>query len=241
MLIENVSDTARWVATYRAMETERPDAIFRDPFARQLAGEHGQNIVKKIGKSRSRAWAMIVRTKSLDEMILDAIAQGPVDLVVNLAAGLDARPWRLPLPATLRWVDVDLPEILAHKAGVIGDARPACRYEAVTADLADPAVRAETLGTRLRRLRSQTLVVSEGLLIYLTAEQVDGLARDLAAQGDSRRVVVRPGQSGAAAHDAARLGRRGRKRQRPFSLRAGGRPGLFPFGRLAVGRTAFHD
>jgi O-methyltransferase involved in polyketide biosynthesis len=38
MTIEHISDTARWVAFYRAMETERPDAIFRDPFARQLAG-----------------------------------------------------------------------------------------------------------------------------------------------------------------------------------------------------------
>ena len=181
MLIENVSDTARWVAAYRAMESERPDAIFRDPFARQLAGERGQNIVDHIGKSRSRAWAMIVRTKSLDEMILAAITSGPVDLVVNLAAGLDARPWRLSLPSTLRWVDVDLPGILEHKAGVIGDACPVCRYEAIAADLADPSVRVETL-TRICAGSQKTLVVSEGLLVYLTAEQVGGLARDLAAQ-----------------------------------------------------------
>ena len=40
MLIENISDTARWVATYRAQETGRPDAIFRDPFARRLRREH---------------------------------------------------------------------------------------------------------------------------------------------------------------------------------------------------------
>ena len=40
--IENISDTARWVAVYRAMETERPDAIFRDPFAARLAGDTGR-------------------------------------------------------------------------------------------------------------------------------------------------------------------------------------------------------
>ena len=45
MPIENVSDTARWVAVYRAMESERRDAIFRDPFARRLAGAKGQEIV----------------------------------------------------------------------------------------------------------------------------------------------------------------------------------------------------
>ena len=188
MLIENISDTARWVAAYRAQENDRPDAIFRDPFARRLAGEHGQHIADKIGKSRSRAWAMIVRTKSLDEMILDAIARGPVDLVVNLAAGLDARPWRLPLPETLRWVDIDLPGILAHKAGVIGDARPVCRYEAVAADLADPAVRAGTLGAVCAASR-KAVVVSEGLLIYLTGEQAGDLARDLAAQPSVREWI----------------------------------------------------
>ena len=45
MSIETISDTALWVATYRAMESERPDAIFRDPFARRLAGSRGQAIV----------------------------------------------------------------------------------------------------------------------------------------------------------------------------------------------------
>jgi O-methyltransferase involved in polyketide biosynthesis len=37
-LIRNVSDTALWVAVYRARETDRPDAVFRDPYARRLAG-----------------------------------------------------------------------------------------------------------------------------------------------------------------------------------------------------------
>ena len=45
MPVDNVSDTARWVAWYRALETERPDAIFRDPFARRLAGPEGEAIV----------------------------------------------------------------------------------------------------------------------------------------------------------------------------------------------------
>jgi len=36
-------------------------------------------------------------------------------MVVNLAAGLDARPYRMSLPASLQWIEVDLPEILAYK------------------------------------------------------------------------------------------------------------------------------
>ncbi len=52
---------------------------------------------------------MIVRTAVMDEIILRAIARDGVQAVVNLAAGLDARPFRLELPRTLRWIDVDLP------------------------------------------------------------------------------------------------------------------------------------
>lgn len=179
MPIEHISDTARWVAVYRAMETERPDAIFRDPFARRLAGERGEQIVSAMRRGRQTAWAMIVRTAVFDEIILERVRAG-CDMVVNLAAGLDARAWRLDLPASLRWVDVDLPGILRYKAEMLADARPVCQYEAVHADLTDARVR-HALFTQLGAQGRNVLVVTEGLLIYLTAEQVAALATDLHA------------------------------------------------------------
>lgn len=118
MPVEHISDTARWVAFYRALETERPDAIFRDPWARRLAGARGEEIVRRLPRARSNAWAMIVRTALFDEIILCLIEREGADLVLDLAAGLDTRAFRLPLPAGLRWVDVDLPAILAHKREV---------------------------------------------------------------------------------------------------------------------------
>jgi methyltransferase (TIGR00027 family) len=179
--IENVSDTARWVAVYRAMESERPDALFRDPYARRLAGERGERIVAELPRARAAAWPMITRTAVFDEIILDLVSRPDgADTVVNLAAGLDVRAWRLPLPPALRWVDVDLPAILEYKRGVIGDAAPRCRYEAVAADLTDGAAR-DALFARLAAESRRALVVSEGLLIYLTAEQVGALAASLHA------------------------------------------------------------
>ncbi len=178
--IENISDTARWVAVYRAMETARPDAIFRDHYAARLAGETGQAIVDAMKRGRAVAWAMIVRTAAFDDMILERVRNGGADTVLNLAAGLDARAWRLPLPATLRWIDVDLPGILDYKLEMIGDDTPACRYEAVRLDLTDGPKR-RALFSQVSRESSRTLVVSEGLLVYLTPEQVGELARDLHA------------------------------------------------------------
>ena len=185
MPIENVSDTARWVAFYRAMETARPDALFRDPFARALAGPEGERIVKEMPRGRASSWAMITRTVVFDEIILDVVRRQDIDLVLNLAAGLDARPWRLRLPASLRWVDVDLPAMLEYKASHMRDVPSVCRYEALPANLVDASERAAVFG-RVGAEAAEALVVTEGLLIYLTDEQVASLASELHAQASFR-------------------------------------------------------
>ena len=184
-MIENISDTARWVAVYRAMESARPDALFRDKYARKLAGERGEQIVTAMHRGRDAAWAMIVRTAVFDDIIMTMITEHGADMVVNLAAGLDTRPWRLSLPPTLRWADVDLPEILVYKTESLTHEWPRCRYEAVPADLTNEATR-RALFTRLATEGKKILVITEGLLIYLTATQVAELAQDLARQPSMR-------------------------------------------------------
>src|SRR5262245_25663827 len=125
-LIHNISDTALWVAHYRAMESERPDAHFRDPYAKLLAGDRGAEIVEKMPAARRNAWAMIVRTCIFDEVILRLIKNG-VDTVLNLAAGLDTRPYRLELPSSLQWVEVDLDAILQYKEQKLNGEQPRCK------------------------------------------------------------------------------------------------------------------
>jgi methyltransferase (TIGR00027 family) len=180
--LHDISDTARWVAMYRAQESERPDAVFRDPFARRLAGERGEQILNGIPGGRSFAWPMVVRTCLFDEILARLLKHPGLDVVLDLAAGLDARPWRLPLPSELSWADLDLPGILEHKRGVLGDAKPACRYEAVSVDLRDRDRRREAFA-RLTRGSPRALAMCEGLLVYLEPEEVNGLAADLHAAG----------------------------------------------------------
>lgn len=177
--ISHVSDTARWVALYRAMESERPDALFRDPYARRLAGELGEEIVRALPNGRTWAWPMIVRTAVMDELILHAVTHDEVDAVVNLAAGLDARPYRLPLPPALHWIEADFPDVIAYKEAQLGSERPVCALERVGVDLSDAAQRRAFLSNV--RARHAGLVITEGLLIYLTAEIVAAIADDLHA------------------------------------------------------------
>jgi methyltransferase (TIGR00027 family) len=187
-LVRNISDTALWAAVYRARESERPDALFDDPLARRLAGERGQKIAESMGPSNQQEWAWVTRTVLFDRLISEQVEQG-ADLVVNLAAGLDARPYRMALPATLRWVEVDLPELLDYKEKILKDEKPKCVLERVALDLSDVTARCD-LFARLGYEARLAVVLSEGLLIYLSAEEVGLLARDLAAPPGFRRWIV---------------------------------------------------
>ena len=187
-LIRDISDTARWVAYYRAKETDRPDAVFRDPYARALAGERGEQIAEALVIKGAEDWPWTARTILFDRFVSRAV-EGGADLVVNLAAGLDARPYRMTLPASLRWVEVDLPEILDYKTAALADAKPVCALERVPLDLSNDDAR-RGLFARLGRSCTNAIVLSEGLLIYLMADAVRALGRDLAAQPTFRHWAV---------------------------------------------------
>jgi methyltransferase (TIGR00027 family) len=187
-LIRNISDTARWMAVYRAKETERDDAVFRDPFARALAGERGEQIAASLSLDDSEAWPFVVRTYLFDRFVTRLASHG-VELIVNLAAGLDARPYRMELPASLRWVEVDLPDILDYKEEVLGDAKPACALERVRLDLSNEDAR-RGLFARLGRSAERIAVLAEGLLLYLMPHEVASLARDLAGPPPFHHWVV---------------------------------------------------
>jgi methyltransferase (TIGR00027 family) len=186
--IHNIADTARWVAVYRARESNRPDAVFRDPFAERLAGGRGKQIAASIPFTEKNSWPFVARTWLTDRLISEQVQSG-VGMVVNLAAGLDARPYRMDLPRSLQWVEVDLPEILAHKEDVLRNEKPVCALERVRLDLSNVNARRELfsqLGPRAKRV----LVVTEGLLVYLTNEQVGALANDLAAQAAFEHWII---------------------------------------------------
>jgi len=176
-LIRGVSDTAFMVAAWRAAESERPDALFHDPFAARLAGEHGRAIVASLSRGFLGGWQVVIRTVIIDELIQKAVAAG-TDTIVNLGAGLDARPYRMELPAELRWIEVDYPHVIDWKADKLAGDRPRCRLERIKLDLADLAAR-RTLFASLGASSRKILLLTEGVLPYLTTDAVGALADDL--------------------------------------------------------------
>jgi methyltransferase (TIGR00027 family) len=184
-IIRNISDTALWAAMHRAWESERPDALVKDPLARRLVGARGEQIAAALPFRDRDAWTWITRTYLFDGYVREQVKEG-ADMVVNLAAGLDTRPYRMDLPSSLLWVEVDLPHLLDYKEEVLKSESPRCRLERVRLDLANREARRALFG-ELGARATKALIVTEGLLVYLTAEQVGDLARDLAGPSSFER------------------------------------------------------
>lgn len=177
--IKHVSDTALWVATYRANETKKSNALFSDPLAEKLVGDRGRKIASEMPYSDIMEWVLVMRTLGIDRLVMRAIELG-VDTVVNLGAGLDTRPYRMNLPVDLLWVEVDFPHMIDYKNEQLRSDKPACRLERTSVDLSNIDAR-RAFFSGLGSASKKMLVITEGVLLYLTDDEVALLSQDLLA------------------------------------------------------------
>ncbi|GCE42979.1 SAM-dependent methyltransferase [Rhodococcus sp. ACS1] len=179
-IVSSVGLTALGVATFRALETGRPDALIRDDYAPwfvEAAGEpHFTGLLadpSSLGDTPFSGF-MGFRTRFFDEFFLTAAADG-VSQAVILAAGLDARAYRLDWPAGTTVFEVDQPKVLEFKGEVLSehDARPKADRRAVPVDLRDdwPAA----LDAAGLDRGKPTAWSAEGLLAYLPGAAHDAL------------------------------------------------------------------
>jgi methyltransferase (TIGR00027 family) len=183
--VRAISETAHWAAVYRAHESNRRDALFRDPFARLLISDYRTD---SLPFGNRNTWSLAVRTFLIDKFVRSEIHRG-ADMVINLAAGLDTRPYRMALPASLRWIEVDFPQVLRYKNKVLGNRRPNCALDRIPLDLAEVADRSDLFRLLGRQARN-ALVITEGLLIYWNPRAVASLARDLSNSRHLNRWVL---------------------------------------------------
>lgn len=188
----SVGSTAVMVAAARAIETEQPDALIRDPYARLLVNNAGAavlweamldpEVVAKIEaideESAARMQHMrgyqAVRTHFFDSYFADAVAAG-IRQVVILASGLDSRAYRLDWPAGTTLYEIDQPQVLDYKSSTLAEsgAIPSADRREVAIDLREDwpaALRAAGFDPD-----QPTAWLAEGLLMYLPAEAQDKL------------------------------------------------------------------
>ena len=176
--MNSISATAHLVVMYCALETEHPAALFQDPFARRLAGGEGALVVELLGNKQQGTTAMAIRTCVIGTMITRLLELGLIDTILNLVAGLDTRPYRLNPPASLCWIEVDLPEILTYREKKLAGEPSVCCVERIQLNLMNTDAR-KALFTQINASTKQVLVLTEGLLSYLSEAQVTSLASDL--------------------------------------------------------------
>ena len=167
---EAVASTGLLVAAIRAMESTRGDRLFTDPFADKLAGDTGRRLLTAaIAEAGERATVQIVvRTRFWDEALLRATRGA--EQVVILAAGMDARAYRLGWPDGTTVYELDQPAVITAKADLLADDLPRCRRVPIGVDLADDWPSA--LQSAGFDMQAPTVWLIEGLLQYLDESAV---------------------------------------------------------------------
>jgi methyltransferase (TIGR00027 family) len=178
-IVTSVGLTALWVAAGRAIETEREDRLINDPFAAELVRaadppapmpttpEEADRVLGEVDGGWARHIGYLgVRTRFFDEFFESASAAG-VRQAVILAAGLDARAFRLPWPAGSVVYEIDQPKVLEFKHDVLTTlgASAGCEHRLVPVDLRDDW--AGALSAAGFDADAPTAWLAEGLLPYL--------------------------------------------------------------------------
>jgi methyltransferase (TIGR00027 family) len=177
--------TAYWTAAVRAHESRRPDRLLDDPWAAGLAGAEGEAWLRARAGSPALT-IMTIRARFFDDFLRRATRAEGIQQVVLVAAGLDARGYRLTWPPEVRVFELDRPEVLGLKQDVLDSAgaRPCCTRLPIGVDLTGqwtPPLLEAGFDSRL-----PSCWLLEGFLFYLPR---DGIARmvdkvtDLACAG----------------------------------------------------------
>lgn len=185
-ITQSVGVTALGVAAARAAETESDDPLIEDRFARlfvEAAGpgmwtwfggvvpdELAEAVPELSARMRMMIDFMATRTAFIDRFFRDA-AEGGLRQVLILAAGLDARAWRLPWPDGTVVYELDQPRVLEFKASTLHDHEPTCRRVGVPIDLRQDWPKA--LREAGFNPAAATAWSAEGLLRYLPGQAQD--------------------------------------------------------------------
>lgn len=168
--------TACWMAAVRARETARSDRLFDDPLAEALAGQDGFDLMSRMEAGLPENPALPIRTRFFDDALARVLSNPQIRQVVALAAGMDARAFRLDMPTVY---EIDRPELLQLKEARLEAAGASSVRERVpvAADLTAAWV------AELRKVgfddERPCVFLAEGLLGYLEESEVHRLFDEL--------------------------------------------------------------
>ncbi|MCX2953797.1 class I SAM-dependent methyltransferase [Lentzea sp. NEAU-D7] len=149
----------------RALDSERPASVLHDTEAKRAVDRIDYDFAKT-GMNTTTAIGVAIRGRVLDDWARDFLRRTPSCTVLHLACGLDTRAHRVERPDTVRWVDVDMPDVVALRHKLLPE--PQGDYRLVASSVTEDAWLAEVPADR------PVVAVFEGLSMYLT--QAEGHA-----------------------------------------------------------------
>ena len=168
--------TALWLAGARVLETKRPRPLVTDTFAERLLGDEGLKAALDLERAHPAPRAIIRRVRLVDELVTRYVKDRRIEVVIMAGTGLDARPYRLDLPATLTWIEIDVPVVTDWKDERLRGVPARCIVERIGVDLMRPGALATAIGDRC--MGKRTLVLIENLLQYFSTRDTQLFFRD---------------------------------------------------------------
>ncbi|KAK6074847.1 O-methyltransferase [Seiridium cupressi] len=164
-----VTEAQQTLLYFRAVDADDPESILNDIYAKQLINKIPLGIVDTMGQDLRYVKFWCLRAKRIDWWCRDFMMENPECTVVNLSCGLDTRNHRLQPPASVRWFDVDHPEVLEFRNRVIS--RPGGDYRTTAIDIADDDPSWIYAFPKDR----PTLVIAESNMFYLKPQIAKGI------------------------------------------------------------------
>lgn len=161
--IQGVPETMLQTLYARAAYSKKRNAKFRDDKAVEIVSrmEYDFSLAEKDAMMSS---GVIARTILLDRMVGDFIRENSKGTVVNIACGMDTRVYRLKTPSSIRWYNLDLPETIEVRRRFLTEDK---RISMIAKSAMD-----ESWAAEIEEPEGRTLVILEGLVMYLSEEDV---------------------------------------------------------------------
>lgn len=175
--LQGVPETMLQTLYARAAHSKRPDRKFYDVKAIEIMEQLDYDF-SKAEKDMAMSAGVIARTILLDKMVGDFVKENPKGTVVNIACGLDTRFYRVD-NGRIRWYNLDLPETIAVRRRFLTETG---RVSMIAKSAMD-----ETWADDIDETENRTLIVMEGLVMYLTEADVKQFISIIVRQGFGQR------------------------------------------------------
>jgi O-methyltransferase involved in polyketide biosynthesis len=178
-----INEAQRTLLYFRAIDAESPETILGDIYAKQLVNTVRLDIVDTMGQDLRLVSFWCLRAKRIDVWCQEFMTENPECLVVNLSCGLDTRIQRLKPPSSVRWLDIDHPEVMAYRKKIFTN--PGGDYSTLAVDISqDDCSWIYSIPNN-----RPTLVVAESNMFYLKPQVAKGIFYTIAEHFSHGQIV----------------------------------------------------